>query len=345
MQKRIGIAALVVLAAGALAAWRLTGGRGPAYYTGFVEGEERVIRAEVSGRVLEVGFAEGDAVPAGAVLARVDDGDIRTERAAKRQEVAVLDAEIERQEEQVRLIESTWGRDVATRRAELAQAEAGAALAEKTYAREQDLVRSGASTAQLLDDVRARRDEARSGLARARELLARAEAEERQIAVARRQLEVLHERRGLARAELARLDVTAAKHEVRAPDVPTVVQTRYVWPGELAQPGTPIVALLDPRDKYVQVYVPVAEVERFTLGRRVEVELDSQPGRRFPGEVSFVADEANFTPEKIETRGDRLGQVYRAKVRVLEGVEALQPGTEGNVYLVEAGAGAQRAAR
>ena len=32
-------------------------------------------------------------------------------------------------------------------------------------------------------------------------------------------------------------------------------------------------------------------------------------GRRLPGEVSFVAEEASFTPEKIETRSDRLGQV------------------------------------
>jgi hypothetical protein len=30
-----------------------------------------------------------------------------------------------------------------------------------------------------------------------------------------------------------------------------------------------------------------------------------------------------------------MGQVYRAKVRILEGVERFQTGTEGNVYLVE----------
>jgi hypothetical protein len=65
------------------------------------------------------------------------------------------------------------------------------------------------------------------------------------------------------------------------------------------------------------------------------IELDSAPGRRVPGEVRFVADEANFTPEKIETRDDRVAQVYRAKVRILEDVERFQPGTEGNVYLLD----------
>jgi hypothetical protein len=75
----------------------------------------------------------------------------------------------------------------------------------------------------------------------------------------------------------------------------------------------------------------------------VEIELDSAPGRRVPGEISFVADQASFTPEKIETRADRLGQVYRAKVRILAGAERLQPGAEGNVYLA-ADAEAARAA-
>jgi HlyD family secretion protein len=84
----------------------------------------------------------------------------------------------------------------------------------------------------------------------------------------------------------------------------------------------------------------VADLDRFRVGRKVQIELDSEPGHRVPGEVSFVADSANFTPEKIETRSDRLGQVYRAKVRILEGVERFQPGTEGNVYLTDERSGA-----
>ena len=74
------------------------------------------------------------------------------------------------------------------------------------------------------------------------------------------------------------------------------------------------------------------------VGQRVAIELDSAPGRRVPGEISFLADRANFTPEKIETRDDRLGQVYRAKVKILEDVERFRPGTEGNVYLDDADA-------
>jgi len=332
MKRRLVLAGLVVILV-AVAVWAVRRDRVPPHYTGFVEGEERVVRSEVTGRVLEVFFGEGAQVPASAILVRLDDADMRTRLAAKREELQVVEADIRQQQEQIGLTENTWKQDVSARQAEVRQAASAADLAARSLKREQELVATGASTAQLLDDARARRDQATSALDRAGDMLRRAEAEEGAVTVARRQLDVLGQRRELALAEIAQLEVTAAKYEIRAPAVPTVVQTQFIWAGELAQPGTATLAVLDPTDKYVQVYVPVADVDRFRVGRRVEIELDSEPGRRFAGEVSFVADQANFTPEKIETRSDRMGQVYRAKVRILEGVERLQPGTEGNVYL------------
>jgi multidrug resistance efflux pump len=336
MQRRLVVIGIVGVAALALLVWFLRRDHGPVHYTGFVEGEERILRSEVSGRVLEVAFAEGDQVAARAVVTRLADDDIRSRLAAKRQEVVVQEAQIRRQEEQVTLLERTWKENVEAQRAELAQSQSAAELANRTMGREQSLAKTGASTAQLLDQTRATRDQARSAVDRAHDMLARALAQEGEIAVARHQLDVLRQQRELALAEIAELDVTHAKYEIHAPDVPTVVQTQFIWSGELAQPGTAILSVLDPRDKYVQVYVPVADVDRFRVGRRVEIDLDSDPGHRVPGEVSFVADQATFTPEKIETRSDRLGQVYRAKVRILAEVERFQPGTEGNVYVTGA---------
>jgi HlyD family secretion protein len=330
---------LLVLAAAAGAAfWYAQRVNGTPHYTGFVEGEERVLRSEVSGRVLEVAFAEGDPVPAGAVVARLDDEGIRTQIAAQERQIAVLEADASRHEEQLRLVEGTWRQEVEAQRADVAQVAAAADLAERTFARERDLASTGASTQQHLDDARSRRDQARSALARARKLLARAEAEGGSIAVAERELDVSRRRLELSRAELAELQVALAKHTIHAPPVPTVVQTQFTWPSELAQPGTAILSVLDPRDKYVQLYVPVPDLARLSIGQRVRIELDSAPGRFTPGEISFIASKANFTPEKIETRSDRLGQVYRVKVRILDEVERFQPGTEGNVYLDADGA-------
>ena len=332
MRRRLPLV-LIVLAVIGGTAWHLHRSRRPLYYTGFVEGEERVLRSEVTGRVLDVRFAEGLSVPPNAVIAVLDDRDIQARMRSKQEEMTVVDADLRTQEERIQLVESTWQRDVSTRRAELRQMESALDLAERTLVREQGLVKTGASTAQQLDDIRARCDQARSAVDRAHELLARAEAEERQIALARKELDALRRRRELTQAQLDELSVTQTKYVIHAPAVPSVVQTQFIWPGELAQPGTAVLAVLDPADKYVQIYVPVGDVSRLRLGQRVDIELDSLPGQRVPGEISFIADKANFTPEKIETRSDRMGQVYRAKVRILEGVERFQPGTEGNVYL------------
>jgi len=326
--------ALLVLGAVALAAlvW-LRGGDAAIHYTGFVEGEERVLRSEASGRAREVLFAEGDPVPAGAVVARLDDAEIAARLASKERELAVLEAQIRRQEEQVALSEATWQRDVAAREAALREAEARALLAARTLGRQESLFSTGVASPQRLDEASSQRDATASAVKQARDLLARMRAEEGSIALARRQLDVLREQLEWGRAQLRELEVLREKHVVRAPDVETRAQSQLLWPGELAQPGTAVLTVLDPRDKYVQIYVPVADLARVRVGRRVEIELDSQPGRRVPGEVSFVADEVNFTPEKIETRSDRMGQVVRAKVRILAEVESFQPGAEGNVFL------------
>jgi HlyD family secretion protein len=334
MPRRLLIVAAVLavaVAAAAVLVWRRD--HRPPHYTGVVEGEERVIRSEVAGRVLAVAFGEGDQVPAGAVIVRLDDRDIAARIAASEQGLRVTDAEIRRQEEQVATLERTWKQDVSARQAELRQADAAATLADATFARERELIRTGASTQQLLDEARAGRDQASGARDRARDMLGRAQAEEGTIEVARHQLEVLRQQRELAERQLDELRVTHDKYQVKAPPVPTRVETQFIWPGELAQPGTPLLALLDPTDQYVQIYVPVADLANVHLGQRVAIELDSTPGQRVPGEISFLADQANFTPEKIETRDDRIGQVYRAKVKILEGVEHFRPGTEGNVYL------------
>jgi len=105
MRTRLPLVALVFLAV-AGAAWWLRADHTPPHYTGFVEGEERVIRSEVVGRVREVLFAEGAHLPpkpSSPARRRRH----RTRLASKREELDVAEADIRRQEQQIELSEST----------------------------------------------------------------------------------------------------------------------------------------------------------------------------------------------------------------------------------------------
>src|SRR5205823_2720290 len=202
------IVAAVVLA-GATAGVYLYFGRDrrPAYYTGFVEGEERILRSEVSGRVLDVRFGEGATVDAGTTVAVLDARDIETQIETKKREIAMYEAEICTQEERATMVNSTSRREVSAQRAELDQAQAALGLAEKTFMREQALAETGASTAQLLDEARSKRDQARSAVERAPQMLARAEASLTSSTMAESDLEMLRRKRELTIAQLAELDV------------------------------------------------------------------------------------------------------------------------------------------
>ncbi len=117
--RQLAVPAIMFIAVVGGGAWYLRHRHAPLYYTGFVEGEERIIRSEVTGRVLQVKYAEGDAIPAEEIIAVLDDRDIQARIKSKQEEIAVLEAEQRTQAERVTLVESTWARDVSARPAEL----------------------------------------------------------------------------------------------------------------------------------------------------------------------------------------------------------------------------------
>jgi HlyD family secretion protein len=111
------LARLLLLAAlmGACAS-RATEGRITA--SGFIEGEQAVVAAEISGRVTEVLTARGEAVKAGQVLVRLDDALLQTQRQEALAALAGAEANLARVQAGAR------PEEIAAARARLAQAEA-----------------------------------------------------------------------------------------------------------------------------------------------------------------------------------------------------------------------------
>lgn len=318
MRKRLIAILLILAAAGAAAAWWWQGRDGAAAdrltLYGNVEVREVSLAFNVPGRIAEMAVDEGDAVLAGAVLARLD-------HARYRAAVEAAEADLEAQQAVVAELEAgTRQEDVA--RAEAAVDEAKAALenAEIQYQRQQSLARSDFASREALDDARTARDRAAAQLRRAEEELALARAGPRQeeITAARARADAL-----AARLRIARVDLADA--EIVAPSDGRIL-TRVHEEGAVVGAGAPVysMALIDP--VWIRAYLPETALGRVEPGSTVEVTTDSFPGRRYLGRVGFVSPSAEFTPKTVETPELRTSLVYRTRIVVDEPAGELRQG-------------------
>ncbi len=293
--------------------------------SGTVEATDARLGFEISGRLLEVAAREGDRVETGQLLARLDD----VELAARRTEAEAMVAGA-----RARLADLEAG----FRREEVAQARSGAsAAAERVTDAERDLERTRTLFAgravprEALDKAELAVELARRQREQADEQLAllRRGARPEQVTAARAQV-------AQAEAAVATLEATLAKTRLAAPFA-GVVTVRHREPGEIVSPGAPVVTLLDPDDRWVRIYVPENRLGRVALGQRAAIVADTFPGKRYEGEVAFVADEAEFTPKNVQTTEERVRLVYAVKVRITgDPDQELKPGLPADVTLEEA---------
>jgi HlyD family secretion protein len=171
-------------------------------------------------------------------------------------------------------------------------------------------------------------------VARQEAALAAARARENETRVAEAALSVLRTQLPIEREKLHELDLLLDKHAVRA-DGGGTVQAKLINPGELAQPGKPLVSLLDEDDKYVRVYVPVPDLRIVHVHTPVTVQLDFLPDSAVSGEVEWIDSQATFSPRINVTQDDRVQQVYEARVRLAPGAaRRIKAGAEANVRIL-----------
>lgn len=134
-----------------------------------------------------------------------------------------------------------------------------------------------------------------------------------------------------AEAAVAAIEVQRGELLVKAP-VAGIVDAVELQPGDLVAPNAPVLALVDSSELWVRAYVPENRLG-LQLGQRLAVTVDSYPGERFAGELTFVARQAEFTPGNVQTPEERSKQVFRVKVTLRDGLERLRPGMAADVWL------------
>jgi multidrug resistance efflux pump len=139
-----------------------------------------------------------------------------------------------------------------------------------------------------------------------------------------------------AKAAYAYDEARFRERQVVSPTAATV-EVLDVRPGDLIAPNTPIATLLESDQIYVRIYIPETEIFRVQVGQKAEVRVDSLPNTVYEGVVEQINQQAEFLPRNVQTREERVHQVFGVKVRINDASHHVLAGMAANVKLHAAG--------
>lgn len=157
-----------------------------------------------------------------------------------------------------------------------------------------------------------------------------------QIATTRRQTSVANRsilaERGPLRARLDVLQNNIADQVIINPISGTVL-TKYAEPGELVTRGTPLYKIANLKTLKLKAYANAIDLQKVAIGDTVSVLIDKgeEAYTELPGVITRISDEAEFTPENIQTREERTTLVYAIDVMVTNNDGRLKIGMPGEV--------------
>ena len=251
---------------------------------GQIDATDVTVSAESSGRILSLDLEEGDRIVEGQFLGAIDSLQI-------------------------------W-----LQKQELQERKAGA------RARIVDIDRQVAPSLSQLENLRKDHERYASLLSKDAGTRKQLEDNESQIAVLEGQIDAQKQTYGqnndATKAEIGMYDVQIAQREDQlrkcriVSPVSGTVLAKYAEAGETVSSGKPLFKVADMDRVYVRAYFSTAQLSSLAVGDKVTVIPDdgTPSPKEYEGTVTWISDEAEFTPKNIQTRDERADMVYAVKV-------------------------------
>jgi len=286
----------------------------PVGVTGTIEATQVDVSVKITGRIVERLVKEGDRVTRGQVLVRLDDSELAAD--VKRLEAALRAAQATLRD----LEKGARPQEIEDARAAVSSVEATRTMTEREYQRTEQLFKQNLIAAQDVDRARQAYEVAKAQERSARERLALVLEGPRpdQIDAARWQVTQAEGALAQARSRLREAIVVSP--------IDGVVLRKNLEVGETANPGVPILTLVDPKDMWLRAYVPETEVGRLKVGDPARVRVDAFPDRVLTGRLIEIGSEAEFTPRNVQTKKERVNLVFRIKIQIDNPDGLLKPG-------------------
>lgn len=264
---------------------------------GQFEATEITISSQAAGELLKFTVDEGDQLKTGVTVGWVD----TTQFALKRQQLETKIISIKANITQIK--------------AQIDVQKEQLALAQSNLSRIKGMYKDDAATAQQLDDAQAR------------------------VKVIKEKIEVLKSNIQAVKTSIKSVNAQIDQVEERIKDAKIInpvngtVLTSFVEPYEIVRQGQPLYHIANLDTLILQVYASGAQLPHIKLGAEVQVIVDknAEQNQTLQGTVTWIANKAEFTPQQVQTKEERVTQVYAIEVRVPNSNGILKIGMPGEV--------------
>ena len=258
--------------------------------SGTLEARTVSVGSLVGGRVERVLVDEGARVAAGEELVTI--------------ETETIDRQIAEQRAAIENAKAQLAKGIAGPRSEeVSKAAAVAANDERDRRRMAALYRDGIVAKELLDDATTK---------------AKTSADDLRILQEGTRKEDIAALRAQVEQQQRRLDTLLKQRAetVVHSSVTGTVQSFPLRPGDLVAPNQTVAEILVESQLWVRVYVPEKQLGLIRVDQPVRVRVDTFPNETFPGHVASISSQGEYTPRNVQTRAQRIEQMFGVKVLV-----------------------------
>ena len=262
------------------------GNRGDFDATGTFEATEVTVSAEANGRILCFDVEEGDSVEAAVPVGAIDTVQLYLQK-----------LQLERQVASARSSRPDVRKQATALREQIAQQQT-------ERRRVENLLKDGAATTKQLDDIDAQLKILQGQL-------------DALLSTLHNNLASIDENSSAIELQIAQIEDRLSKCRIVSPVGGTVL-AKYAEAGELAAVGRPLMKVADLGQVYLRAYFTSEQLSSLRLGQQVTVTADFGGDERidYPGRITWIASESEFTPKSIQTRNSRANLVYAVKIAV-----------------------------
>lgn len=262
--------------------------------------DEVIVAAQQTGQLIDYDVQEGKTLTECQKVGQINVEVLKLQKEQVQATIASLKDKTINPDPQVALIQSQYE----VQKAQLQHQQ-------RELNRVQQLLAGGAATQKQLDDLSALVDQLR-----------------KQLTVTQNQLKVSltninsQNRNVLSQEAPLQKNAQAVQAQINQGQIinPTAgtVLVNYALKGEMQTFGKPLYKIANTHILTLKAYITGNQLAQIKLGQAVTVLTDAGKGqyRTYQGNITHIADKAEFTPKNIQTQSERANLVYAIKIKV-----------------------------